>query len=124
MNNYTRRKFLAASGSLLMGAGLAPSALSPRKMSPSDTLNIGLIGCRSMGFGNLENALRVDGVRCTALCDVDRNVLENRAGDVERLSGSVPELYSDYRNMLDQKDLDAVIIGTPDHWHCLQTVHA
>lgn len=124
MNNVSRRKFLAATGTLLAGAGASQLPFFNRKTPPSDTLYVGLIGCRSMGFGNLENMLRVDGVHCAALCDVDGQILESRAGDVERITGKRPALYRDYRRMLERKDLDAVIIGTPDHWHCLQTVHA
>ncbi|MDX1586835.1 MAG: Gfo/Idh/MocA family oxidoreductase, partial [Balneolaceae bacterium] len=75
-------------------------------------------------YGNLSNALQVEGVRCFGLCDVDDNVLQSRAADVEEMTGEIPALYRDYRKMLDENDLHAVIIGTPDHWHCLQTVHA
>src|SRR5690625_3087099 len=114
MNNVSRRKFLAATGTLLAGAGASQLPFFNRKTPPSDTLYVGLIGCRSMGFGNLENMLRVDGVHCAALCDVDGQILESRAGDVERITGKRPALFRDYRRMLERKDLDAVIIGTPD----------
>lgn len=125
MTKFTRRQFLQTSGSVIAGATVAPLAgLKNLTVAPSDTVNIALIGCNSMGFGDLTNAIHVEGVNCIGLCDVDQNVLERRAGDVEKMTGSVPEFYSDYRELLDNPDLDAVIIGTPDHWHCLQTVHA
>ncbi len=125
MTKFTRRQFIRTSGSMLAGATVAPLAgFKSLSVAPSDTVNIALIGCRSMGFGDLQNALQVEGVQCIGLCDVDRNVLEERAGDVEEMTGNAPELYGDYRELLDNPDLDAVIIGTPDHWHCLQTVHA
>ncbi|MCG2589420.1 Gfo/Idh/MocA family oxidoreductase [Rhodohalobacter sulfatireducens] len=125
MTKFTRRQFIKTSGSAIAGASLAPLAgLKNLTVAPSDTVNVALIGCRSMGFGDLTNAINVEGVNCIGLCDVDQNVLEDRAADVEQMTGSTPQLYGDYRKLLENPDLDAVIIGTPDHWHCLQTVHA
>ncbi len=59
-----------------------------------------------------------------ALADVDQSVLDGRAKDAEELGGKRPTLYRDYRKLLDDKDVDAVIVGTPDHWHCLILVDA
>jgi predicted dehydrogenase len=77
-----------------------------------------------MGFGDLENALKQPGVECGALCDVDDTVLQQRSADVEKRQGKKPLLYKDYRKLLENKDINAVIIGTPDHWHCLPFVAA
>lgn len=93
-------------------------------MGANDRINVALIGCRNMGWGDLNDALLRPEVRCVALCDVDRKILEDRAAELEKRTGVKPDLYGDYRKMLDRKDLDAVIIGTPDHWHCLQMVDA
>lgn len=127
----TRRKFLSNTASAAAAAGLSTIASSPllaatgRKHVPaSDTLNIALIGCKNMGFGDLQNAIKQPGVTCTALCDVDSNVLDQRAADVLKLQGKAPKKYADYRELLEDKDVDAVIIGTPDHWHCLPFVAA
>ena len=113
-----RRQFIHTSAlSLATLAGITRAA-------PSDTVNIGVIGCRGMGASNLASMLKVAGTRCTALCDVDQSVLEERAKNVTEQGGTAPKLYSDYRALLDDKDVDVVIIGTPDHWHCLQLVDA
>jgi predicted dehydrogenase len=77
-----------------------------------------------MGFGDLKNALKLPGVECVALCDVDETILNNRSKEVEKIQGKVPVLYNDYRKVIDNKDIDAVIIGTPDHWHCLPFIAA
>ena len=116
-----RRKFLQNTALAAVGLGLTPGRLLA---APSDTINVGVIGCNGMGFSDLGSMLKVPGTRCVALCDVDKNVLERRAGDVAKISGSAPRLYGDYRALLDDPDIDAVIIGTPDHWHCLQMVDA
>ncbi len=77
-----------------------------------------------MGFYDLQNHLKQPGVVCGGLCDVDAEVLERRAREVEEMTGSRPRTYRDFRALLEEDDIDAVIIGTPDHWHCLQTVLA
>lgn len=118
---YSRREFLQRSGQVLAAAGAARHAGTA---AASDTLVVGLIGCRGMGFFDLENHLKQPGVACGGLCDVDGRVLESRAADVERLTGQRPRLYRDFRRMLENPALDAVIIATPDHWHCLQAVYA
>jgi predicted dehydrogenase len=77
-----------------------------------------------MGWANLTSFLKHPVVECTALCDVDSNVLSRRSAELEKRAGKKPTLYADYRKLLENKDIDAVIIGTPDHWHCLQMVAA
>ena len=104
---------------------LTPSTFGRTKtIAPGDKIRIALIGARSMGFGNLENALKQPGVECAAICDIDDSILNQRIADVVKIQGKSPESFKDFRKLLDKKDIDAVIIGTPDHWHCLQTIFA
>jgi predicted dehydrogenase len=95
-----------------------------RILGANNRINIGAIGVKGMGMADLTAFLKMEGVECIALCDVDRNVLEERAAETTKLQGKAPILYGDYRKMLELKELDAVIIGTPDHWHCLPMVEA
>lgn len=91
-----------------------------KNTAPSDQLNFGVIGCNGMGWSNMMAHLKIPGVRCIALADVDQNVLDRRASDLKKSGhNNKVSLYKDYRKMLENKDIDAVIIGTPDHWHCL-----
>jgi len=127
-----RRKFLQQTSSIV-GGSLFTSAFtnkvfaSTRKMvSPSDKVNIGAIGINGMGFADVKGALSVPGVNIVALCDVDKNVLNKRFEELKKLQTDVSsvKLYTDYRKLLEQKDIDAVIIGTPDHWHALIMIAA
>lgn len=90
----------------------------------NDIINLGLIGCNGMGFSDLTSFLKQSDVNVIALCDVDKTVLAKRVQDLQRAGIKKPKLYSDYRELLDNKEIDAVIIGTPDHWHCLQLTDA
>jgi len=121
----TSRRDFIRSASLAAGAGLfsfAPLeilASQRKRVAASDKLRLGVIGCNGMGWSNLRSHLQMSDVECAALCDADQSVLDRRAADVEKAQGKRPMLYKDYRKMLEHKDIDAVIIGTPDHWHCL-----
>lgn len=121
-----RRTFLKNSATILAGAALSPLTWgrSAAGVSKNDTLTVALIGCKGMGMYNLTDHLKQPGIACVALCDIDSNILQERAKTVQELTGSAPALYKDYREVIDHKDIDIIIIGTPDHWHCLPAVHA
>lgn len=122
--SFIRHTSVAALGSGVLAAVPMDLLASVRKNTPaSDRINVALIGCRGMGWTNLTAMLRQPGVQCTALCDIDSNVLNQRKAELEKL-GSKPTLYTDHRRVLESKDVDAVIIATPDHWHCIQMVDA
>jgi len=122
----SRRKFLQQTGSVLAGTALSPMVFSNlnASVSPNDKISVALIGCKGMGMYNLTDHLKVPGVECVAMCDVDENILNERAKEITTLTGKPPKLYKDYRQVIDDKSINAVIIGTPDHWHCLPAVEA
>ncbi len=122
----SRRNFIRTASLLAAGSSVTLGAMGRAGISvaPSDRIRVGLIGGNSMGFNDLSSFVSNRDVECVALCDVDRNVLNRRTDDLVRQGHARPKLYQDYRNMLEDKDLDAVIIGTPDHWHCLMFVDA
>lgn len=119
-----RRKFLqetALAGSAFM---LAPGLAHARSISPNDKLQVGVIGCNGMGWANVRSILNEPDVDLVAMADVDPSVLTRRLVDYASLRTNRPETYSDYRDLLARKDIDAVIIGTPDHWHCKMMIDA
>lgn len=125
----SRRKFLQQSAIGLGGVSLAStmplSALAQKKrVSPNDKINYGLIGCNGMGWSNMRSHLLMDEVNCVAICDVDQSVLDRRSEDVFKARNIKPKQYKDYRKLLENPDIDAVVIGTPDHWHCLNMIDA
>lgn len=125
--NVSRRKFVRQNVAASAGIGLAtilPTGILSSVVAPSDKVNVALIGCRNMGFGILRHHLSNKEVNCVALCDIDDAVLNQKAAEVKSSFNQNPALYKDFRKMLEQKDIDAVIIGTPDHWHCLQMIYS
>jgi predicted dehydrogenase len=127
-----RRKFIQNTGLLMAGSTIISSidnkafAYFKNRVMPSDQLNVGVIGINGMGFSDLKAALKIPGVNVVAICDVDKNVIDKRMADLAKMNVDTSKIktYNDYRKLLDNKDVDFVIIGTPDHWHALQMIHA
>jgi predicted dehydrogenase len=122
----TRRDFIKTASVLAAGSIIPLNALSGARgtVSANDKIRVGLIGANGMGFNDLTSFLKNPEIECAAICDIDRNVLTNRTNDLIKLGFPKPKLYVDYRKMLENKDIDVAIIGTPDHWHCLILVDA
>jgi len=135
----SRRGFLRNGGTLAAGAfvaGALPSrrtvrAASRRAPAPAaqaaganDRVSLAFIGVRGRGRDLYGYFGALPGVRIAALCDVDGNVLAERAADVEKRFGAKPAVYKDQRILLENKDIDAVVVATPNHWHALSTIWA
>jgi predicted dehydrogenase len=93
---------------------------------PPKPLRVGLIGTGWYGKSDLFRLIQVTPVEVVALCDVDKKLLQGAAAMVaqRQQSKKTPKQYGDYRKMLSDNKFDIVIIGTPDHWHALQTIDA
>ena len=118
-----RREFLqagAAASALSSVSGLlhAGTRAAPKR--------VGLIGCGWYGKADLFRLLQVSPVEVVSLCDVDKRMLDDAATTVSERQNSKkrPRLFDDYRKMLGEKDLDLVLIATPDHWHALPMIAA
>ena len=117
-----RRQFLQSSSTYLAGAGIAgmlPSGLISfnKSIAASDKIRFGAIGIKGMGWSDLTAVLKDPRAQCIALCDIDKNVLDARVAELSKKNINV-STANDYRKLLGNKDIDAIIIGTPDHWHC------
>lgn len=115
-NNLNRRQFLQQTALSAAGLCFAGCQTAPRKLSANEKLNIGVIGVANRGNADLNG---VASENIVALCDVDDKYL---AAAKEKFPGA--KIYNDFRRLLDQRDLDAVVIATPDHTHAVATVAA
>lgn len=117
---WTRRGFLGGAAGAFAGIHLAPRNVfgAAGGVSANDTIRIGHIGMGGRGMSLLSMTSHMDGVRVTAVCDVD-------AARREAASKSCgAQGHNDFRQVLDRKDVDAVVIATPDHWHAIPTIRA
>jgi predicted dehydrogenase len=123
----SRRKFIyqasALTGGIIAGSSVSNDlfAIFKNRISPSDQINIGAIGVNGMGWSDVVSILKIPGVNLIAICDIDKNVIDKRLNDLTKmnLDASKVRTFGDHRKLLEMKDIDAVIIGTPDHWHCM-----
>jgi predicted dehydrogenase len=119
---HSRRQFLKRSATAIAVPYVISASVLGRGGSapPSERINLGIIGVNGMGRSNLENCTRHSDVVVSAVCDVSS---ERRDEVVEQYKSSA-KAYGDYRNLLAQPEIDAVIIATPPHWHARMAVDA
>jgi predicted dehydrogenase len=139
----TRRNFLTQTGAAAAGLTLGVNSVSAKRysriMGSNEKIRTGFIGVGNQGSLLLNEFMEHDVCEVIALCDVyepflrrdrssvDPRYLETRGGYIRKMGekfANQPTTYSDYRKLLENKDLDAVVIATPDHWHALQCIDA
>jgi predicted dehydrogenase len=123
----SRRDFFrtaAAGGAILTLPPATYRAAFAADAPPSERVRVGMIGVGNQGNGNLGNCLKNKLAVVTAVCDVDADHLGKAAANVEKSTGTMPLRAADFRRLLDSKDVDAVVVSTPDHWHALPTIEA
>lgn len=116
MDNISRREFTKRTAA----AGLAAAFSSSCILGASDRIRVGFIGVGNRGDQVLDGFLAQKDAEVVAICDLSQPYLDFAAKKI----GTAPQQFKDYRKVLDLKDLDAVVIATPDHWHALQMIHA
>lgn len=120
--NFIKKTALITSAGLLTHSPIAFG--NPYKIIGSnEKIKFGTIGLNNMGWHDSMRLLRVPNVELVAICDVDKNILKKRNYELKK-SGIKVKKFSDYRNLLDDSEIDAIIIGSPDHWHPLMMIHA
>src|SRR5271163_1232050 len=102
----------------LLGAGLVPLAAG----AANDKVGIGVIGLGGRGQGHLRYYSKLPDARVVAVCDVNQAQTERAIQIVEKLQGSKPQAHQDLRQLFENKEVDAVSVATPNHWHALATI--
>ncbi len=121
----TRRDFLKQSAIVTAGAALLGSAATLRAAkSPNERIVIAVIGCNSRGFNHLETYVTLPNVEVGYVCDVDKRVIDKGVAFVEKKQGRKPKGVQDLRRVLEDPQVDAVSIATPDHGHAPATIMA
>ena len=139
----TRRAFITTSAAAAAGLSLSTQGMAAASyqkiIGANDTIRMGFIGVGNRGTQLLRTFMKQPDVTVAALCDVYRPYITRDRSQVharylKELSGQVPDMgetfsapptqYEDYRALLENKEIDAVCIATPDHWHALQTIDA
>jgi predicted dehydrogenase len=128
MKKHTRRQFLgkASAATLAVSSLGSPFIRSIRagEPGPNDKVRLGLIGCGGMGQGDLNCFFLNPEVDCALICDVDDAQIAKGLQICQDKRGKKPDTVKDFRRVLDRKDVDLVLVATPDHWHALTTVMA
>jgi predicted dehydrogenase len=118
----SRRAFLGS-----LGGGLSLTALNWRVLAsaqPNNQIVLGMIGVGGMGMGRLREFLGQPDVRIGAICDVDSAHIDRAVAEVEKTHGHRPKTCGDFRRLLEDREIDAVAVVTPDHWHGLASLRA
>ena len=118
----TRRQFLSKTATAVVVGGLMARG---KVFGANNRIRVGTIGFHGQGGSHMKDILGMeDDAECVALCDVDARVLEQGAKQVAAAQGKAPRTYKDVRALLEDKELDAVTIATPNHWHALAAIWA
>lgn len=126
-----RRQFLKNSilttASLSLAPTLARAQSNPANaqvIGANDDIRVAVVGLNGRGKNHLDNLSNLKGVRVVAVCDVDRAVLDKIGAYTKEKYNVTPQVYQDYRKLLENKDIDAVTLATPNHWHSLGGIWA
>jgi predicted dehydrogenase len=123
MKRQSRRRFLSST----TAAGIAAAVSGAGKTapaSPNNRIAVAVIGFNGMGMHHVQQTAANQGARAVALCDIDDAVLARGVSKVKEIAGNAPRTTRDFRSIIDDKSIDAVVVATPHHWHCLIAIPA
>ncbi|HUU28826.1 MAG TPA: Gfo/Idh/MocA family oxidoreductase [archaeon] len=126
MESMDRRKFIKRAGTSAVGLVAAGPFIKSgfAKDSPNDRVNVAVMGIRSRGQAHAEDLARLKNVDVTVLCDIDERLFPETVALVEKVSGKKPRTETDIRKVLEDKDVHAISIASPNHWHALAAIWA
>lgn len=133
MSSLDRRQFIHGAAAVAAGiAAIKPSPAraeetaiaSEKKAGPNDVIRMAVIGVRGRGNEHVQGFTRLSDARITTVCDIDHNVIGKAVKKISQTYNAEPRYVQDLRRVFDDKDIDAVSIATPNHWHALATIWA
>lgn len=124
MKPMTRRALLKRTLAAAATVTIAGTKSSGRVLGANEAIRVGVAGIHGQGKGHIEQYLGLKGVRITHLIDTDASLFESRSTPIRAKWGFAPQCVQDIRTALDDKELDAISIATPNHWHSLMTIWA
>jgi predicted dehydrogenase len=124
MSRINRRSFLKSSSVVAAGFTIAGTKASGRVLGANDTIRVGVAGLNGRGSEHVDQFSQMKGVQITYLIDPDKRTWDRRVDTVKKRGGNTPTTVQDVRKALDDKELDALSIATPNHWHSLMTIWA
>jgi predicted dehydrogenase len=125
-NQVNRRTFLKKTGVLMATTPLVNNlwGVNPTWAGANDRVRIAVVGIRGMGFGHIRAYSQLENVEVAALCDVDENLFPERVKWLTDNNKPKPKQYKDIRKLLEDKDIDAISVASPNHWHALSGIWA
>src|SRR5262249_39518472 len=124
MSQMTRRRFLNRTLAAAATVTIAGTKSSGHVLGANDVIRVGVAGIHGQGKAHIDQYLGLKGVQVTYLSDPDRRLFESRSKKIRDKGFSGPKCVQDIRKALEDKELDAVSIATPNHWHSLMTIWA
>ena len=131
MRTQRRREFLQES---VIALGLASTAAAARAAEPvvkpedlkpaDDALRVAVVGVRGRGMDHIQGFQRLAGAKIVAICDADETMIGPAMKAITERNGAAPTYYQDLRKLLENKEIDAVSLAMPNHWHALGTIWA
>src|SRR5277367_5038706 len=118
-----RRDFLKTTGKAIT-VGAATLALGGKILGANERVRLAICGVRGRGNDHIHGFSRVPGTEIVAICDIDENVSSQLIAEIEKMGLPKPKSYVDIRKLLEDKDIDAISIATPNHWHSLMAIWA
>jgi predicted dehydrogenase len=121
--NASRRDFLKITGAGVATTALTASASSYAKiLGANDRVRVAICGVRGRGNDHIHGFSRVPGTELAILCDIDENISQQRVGEIEKMELPKPKSCVDVRKLLEDKEIDAISIAAPNHWHSLMAI--
>ena len=126
MSKLSRRDFIKSSLATAAGVGIVtsvPATVWSQVVGANDDIRVAVVGFRGQGAGHIKRFHNLQGVRVVALCDADKAILDREVKKFKDRNEKV-DAYTDVRKLLEDKNIDAIVTATPNHWHSLVTVWA